>query len=484
MTRKFFISSIIFLLPAPALFSQELRWQETRQVAPAADSTLNTAFNNTAIIAAAAANRYIVWTQHDSAMLAISYDHGQTWNSPRFIYRGNNLSKPTIAAQNSGNGKLCMVWQERLGGAKAVRVVHSDNYGATWSQPQTISAGGDNDAVSLVAGAYNAYFVAWHSQSGNTSRIFFSAYEDNWWSAPTPLDHSSAQALFPSLAASGNHLYAVWRENSTGRFRVYFAHSPDRGKNWETARNIVALDNTSDPSVAATRDGHVVVAFQQVIQIKAVASPDFGGNFSAPQSIAAQGLFARVVMNETGFTGIAFERFFDLSQGTKSNEKKQTGFAYSRNFGATFSPDTALAAFGGGLYGNATMTAPDEVTACWVQLNNAARSLIIKRGLLPTITAVQTRQSLPDHFTLASHPNPLRAAAHGAMTIRFSIPRPERVQLSVFDALGREVRTLVNGELAGGAHVASFSAEALPAGVYFFRLQAGTLFLHKKFLIE
>jgi hypothetical protein len=65
-------------------------------------------------------------------------------------------------------------------------------------------------------------------------------------------------------------------------------------------------------------------------------------------------------------------------------------------------------------------------------------------------------------------PNPFR----GAATLRFTLPEAARVRLAVYDALGRTVAVLVDGEREAGAHAVGFEASALPAGVYVARLEA------------
>jgi len=46
--------------------------------------------------------------------------------------------------------------------------------------------------------------------------------------------------------------------------------------------------------------------------------------------------------------------------------------------------------------------------------------------------------------------------------------------------LGREVATLVDGELNPGEHSVVYEVSGLPSGVYFYRLQAGKFVEQKK----
>lgn len=46
------------------------------------------------------------------------------------------------------------------------------------------------------------------------------------------------------------------------------------------------------------------------------------------------------------------------------------------------------------------------------------------------------------------------------------------MSLKVFDALGREVATLVNGFRSAGQYNVEFNASSLASGIYLYRLQA------------
>jgi hypothetical protein len=66
-------------------------------------------------------------------------------------------------------------------------------------------------------------------------------------------------------------------------------------------------------------------------------------------------------------------------------------------------------------------------------------------------------------------PNPMR----GQGSVRFHLPRPGAVELSIVDVAGREVRALERGVRSAGDHVASMSTRGLPGGLYFVHLKSG-----------
>ncbi|UCC78980.1 MAG: right-handed parallel beta-helix repeat-containing protein [Candidatus Zixiibacteriota bacterium] len=87
-----------------------------------------------------------------------------------------------------------------------------------------------------------------------------------------------------------------------------------------------------------------------------------------------------------------------------------------------------------------------------------------------TAGVVANNPQLPDEFTLSqNYPNPFNCETK----IKFTISKPDRVKLTVYDLVGREVRTLINEYRQAGIHTTVFDATGLSSGVYFYRLQAG-----------
>ncbi len=76
-------------------------------------------------------------------------------------------------------------------------------------------------------------------------------------------------------------------------------------------------------------------------------------------------------------------------------------------------------------------------------------------------------------------PNPV----HNSTIIRFHLPASAGVTLAVYDALGKKLRTLTEGELSEGSHEILFDASTLAAGEYFCRLERGERILTKKIIL-
>ncbi|MGB9773467.1 MAG: T9SS type A sorting domain-containing protein, partial [Bacteroidota bacterium] len=83
-------------------------------------------------------------------------------------------------------------------------------------------------------------------------------------------------------------------------------------------------------------------------------------------------------------------------------------------------------------------------------------------------TGVNESASSQKFMLWQNYPNPFNPST----TIRFSLPQHEHVTLKVFDVLGREVATLLEGERDAGEHEVVFEATELPCGIYFAQLQS------------
>lgn len=87
---------------------------------------------------------------------------------------------------------------------------------------------------------------------------------------------------------------------------------------------------------------------------------------------------------------------------------------------------------------------------------------------------------LPSKFTLdQNYPNPFNPST----IIRFSVPVAGRVTLKIYNTLGQEISTLVEGELTTGSYETEFDASGNSSGVYYYRLASSSYSETRKMLI-
>ncbi len=100
---------------------------------------------------------------------------------------------------------------------------------------------------------------------------------------------------------------------------------------------------------------------------------------------------------------------------------------------------------------------------------------------LTSLTSVNGAQSpIVKSFALGqNYPNPFNPVT----VISYQLTVNSYVTLKVYDALGREVETLMNERKAAGSYIIHWDANSYPSGVYFYRLQAGSFAETKKMLL-
>lgn len=102
---------------------------------------------------------------------------------------------------------------------------------------------------------------------------------------------------------------------------------------------------------------------------------------------------------------------------------------------------------------------------------------IIDRIVLSTDNKVKYN---PDDFSLyQNYSNPFKPAT----SIKYSIGKESFVTLKVYDALGREVKTLVSRVQHPGEYKVSIKANNLSTGIYFYTLRSDKYQSTKKMLL-
>ena len=93
---------------------------------------------------------------------------------------------------------------------------------------------------------------------------------------------------------------------------------------------------------------------------------------------------------------------------------------------------------------------------------------------------IQVTVSAPQEFVLEqNYPNPFNPTT----TINYNVARQSRVKLVVYNMLGREVATLVDGVKSVGNYSVRFDAANLGTGTYIYRMSVGDKVFTKKMIL-
>ena len=99
----------------------------------------------------------------------------------------------------------------------------------------------------------------------------------------------------------------------------------------------------------------------------------------------------------------------------------------------------------------------------------------------PVHVNVTGGEPVPETYSLSQNfPNPFNPST----TIRYALPGRSSVTLTLFNALGQHVATLVSREEEAGYHELTFDASALASGIYFYRVRAGGFVRTRKMVLN
>ena len=98
---------------------------------------------------------------------------------------------------------------------------------------------------------------------------------------------------------------------------------------------------------------------------------------------------------------------------------------------------------------------------------------------ISTSEGIELKYSQPGKYYINNFPNPFNPETF----ICYEIPKPDFVIITVYDILGRHVKTLVNEFKLAGKYSIKFSGEKLTSGIYFYSLRTSSIFLTGKMLL-
>ena len=192
-----------------------------------------------------------------------STDGGSTWGPDTRLSGDQAVGEHPAAAASGSN--VYVVWHESGPGGADIHFRRSTDAGITWGPDSKLTASGKSMHPSMAASGSSVHVVWMDNRDGQTE-IYTRRSTDAGatWGAETRLSALPFNSWVPSIAASGQNVYAAWVDLRDGNEEEYFRRSADSGATWgpETRLTHDGADSWA-PSIAASADTVHVVWFDR-----------------------------------------------------------------------------------------------------------------------------------------------------------------------------------------------------------------------------
>ncbi len=439
-----------------------------------------TSYNNAWCIAANGNMVHTVWYDFRDGCWEIYYkrstDGGTNWGADTRLTNidSANSESPSIAV----NGSIVhVVWQDiRDGYYSEIYYKRSTDGGINWGADTRLTNNpyGKNNTSIAVSGS-NVHIVWFDSRDGLNGEIYYKLSTDGGltWGADTRLTNNTAVSKYPSIVVSGSNVHIVWYDNRDGNDEIYFKRSTDGGINW--GADIRLTNNTAYsrfPSIAVS--GSIVnVVWEDErhgsnnVEIYYKRSTDNGISWGADTrltnntysseypSITVSGLIVHIVWQDfsDGNWEIYYKRSSDGGINWGADTRLMDNVADSKR------PHIAVSG--------------SIVHVVWHDLKyGPSEEICYKRNPTGNVGIKSISTEIPTSFSLEqNYPNPFNPSTN----IQFSIPNSGNVKLTVYNALGQEIQSLLNSSINAGTYSFQFNGKDLNSGFYFYKLELNTI---------
>jgi len=438
---------------------------------------------------------------------AYTADGGQSWTFPGVIEPGIFRSDPVLGSDADGNfyynsltvsgpDYLCNVFKSTDGGATWDGGTYAQGGDKQWMVVDKTNGAGRGNIYSNWTSNFSVCFPGFFTRSTDGNGSYDSCVvipDDPFWGT---LDVGVNSELY--VAGAGNTDFVLAKSTTAldstqivswdattvvdldGQI-VAFAGSSSPNPSGLHGQTWVAVDHSSGPT-----SGNVYVlcsvrpdAGPDPLDVHFVRSTDGGLTWSAPVRVnddttaTAWQWFGTMSVAPNGRIDVVWLDTRD-NPGTVLSSLY---YSYSMDAGVTWAPNMRLSnSFDPHVgwpqqqkMGDYYHMVSDNAGAhlAWAATFNGEQDVYYGHVTLPV--DVTEAENVPTEFSLSQNfPNPFNPST----TIRFALPRTGTALLRVFNVLGKEVTTLVSGNLSAGTHIVNWEATGVSSGVYFYRLEA------------
>ncbi len=463
-------------------------------------------------------NVYVSWTEFDSygssnssdssrILFSRSVDHGITWSQPIIVsdrsgdcLDSDNTDEGAVPAVGP-DGQIYISWAGPLG----LMFDKSLDGGQTFGVDKHITdipGGWDFDvsgisrcnglpitACDISNSPYRGnIYVNWSDQrNGATNTDIFivkSTDGGNTWTQPLKVndDNTDRQQFFTWMTVDPKTgvIYVVFydRRNTTGAATdVYMARSTDGG---DTFQNFKVSESSFTPQSFVFFGDYInVSAFDKNVH------PIWMRLDNSTLSVWTTSFYDSLAGTPVELTNFVSEIRNDdvILNWQTSTETNNQGFEVQR-MKETNEPKNENWRTINFVKGNGTSTEEHNYSYTDKPAESGLYKYRLKQidynGNYKYSNIIEVNYLSIESFKLEqNYPNPFNPST----TIGYELPKASYVTLKVYDMLGNEVKTLVNGNEKAGVHEVIFNASELASGVYMYKFNSGNFTTMKKMIL-
>jgi len=394
--------------------------------------TNNSSLSYNSSVSVSGSTVHIVWQDNRDGNHEIyfkrSTDEGLSWGTDTRLTNNSSISNnPVVSVAGSA---LHIAWYDNRDGNYEIYYKRSTDNGVSWVADLRLTNDTSSSSTSSISVSGSLIHVVWQDFRDSDDEIYYKRSTDGGvsWGADTRLTNNTGESLYPAVSVSGSAVNVVWRDDRDGNYEIYYKRSTDGGVSWGTDIRLTNNSSLSSlPSVIVSGSaGHVVW------------HDDRDGNYE-----------------------IYYKRSSDggVSWGTDTRLTNNSSFSGY--------PSISLSG--------------SAVHVVWLDGRDGNDEIYYKRDPNGNVVGLTYMNSeLPKEFKLEqNYPNPFNPSTN----FEFRIAEFGFVHLTIYDVMGKEVETIVNGNLKPGTYKADWNASKFTSGVYFYKLTAGSFTETKKMLL-
>ncbi|HMQ78904.1 MAG TPA: exo-alpha-sialidase [Ignavibacteria bacterium] len=476
----FFTVSLVFFLCSAFAQVCLAQWQPDMRLTNSTGFS-ETSFSNARCISANGNYVHAVWfdnrDNNNTGKWEIYYkrstDAGITWDADIRMTFDTNSWAPSIAVSGS---YVHIVWWKMDN--PGIYYMRSTNGGISWETAVRLNVNSCWSPSIAASGSYvHLVYENLSYPAGSEIEYRRSTDDGATWGAVVRLTNDTVHSSLPSIAVSGSQVHVVWDERDS-RNHIYHRHSADGGLTWGAISQLSENNAFSISASIAVAGSLVHTVWEDRrndnSEIYYKRSTDGGATWGVDTRLtnfAESSQLPSIAVSDN----LVHVVWYDWRDANTEIYYKQ-----SYNGGTNWAPDTRLTENADiSLYPSVAVSGP-LVHVIWRDVRDIDAEIYYKRNPTGNIGIQNISTEIPSSYSLSqNYPNPFNPLT----SFEFRVAESGFVNLTIYDAIGRVVEILQNGELQPGIYKADWDASNYPSGVYFYKLSAGSFTETKKMIL-